>query len=54
VIANLGSLEGRYTLNYQTYQALGWTIAADESGTTFTNNTTHHGVFVSIDSVRTF
>ena len=53
VIGNLGLLEGRYTLDYQTYQALGWTIAADQSGTTFTNNGTHRGVFVSIDDVRT-
>jgi hypothetical protein len=54
VIANLGLLEGRFTLDYQTYQALGWTIVADSTGTTFTNNQTHHGMFVTIDEVRRY
>jgi hypothetical protein len=31
-------------LDYRTYHALDWTIVADETGTTFTNDRTHHGM----------
>jgi hypothetical protein len=54
VLGNLGRLDGKFTLDYQTYDALGWTIVADSSGTTFTNNQTHHGMFVSIDKVEVY
>jgi hypothetical protein len=54
MLGNLGRLEGKYTLDYQSYHALGWTIVADSSGTTFTNNQTHHGMFVSIDKVEVY
>src|SRR6202044_3893675 len=42
------------TIDYQTYDAAGWTIAASESGTRFTNEHTGHGMFVSIEKVDTF
>ena len=38
----------------ETYDAAGWTIAATESGTRFTNEHTGHGMFVSIEKVDTF
>lgn len=41
-------------LDYRTYHALGWTIAANINGTTFTNDSTGHGMFVSIDNVFGF
>lgn len=42
-------------LNYgHTYNGQGWTIAADEQGTRFTNDATGHGMFVSIDNVSAF
>jgi hypothetical protein len=42
------------TMDYKTYQAQGWTIAATVDGTRFTNQKSKHGVFVSIDSVQGF
>jgi hypothetical protein len=34
------------TLDYRMYEAVGWTIAATDSGTRFTNDRTAHGMFV--------
>ena len=41
-------------LDYQTYEAAGWTIAADPSGTRFTNDATGHGMFVATGGVDAF
>jgi hypothetical protein len=42
-------------LNYgQTYRINGWTILPSFDGTTFTNDGTGHGMFVSIDNVNSF
>jgi hypothetical protein len=38
----------------QTYNIRGWTVAASEVGTRFTNNATGHGMFVSIENVYPF
>jgi hypothetical protein len=54
VDADLGALEGRVALEYQTYSAQGWTIAATSDGTTFTNDHTGHGMSVSEQSVAPF
>jgi hypothetical protein len=54
VEADLGALEGRVTLDIQTYSAQGWTIVATSDGTTFTNGSTGHGMSVSDQSVRSF
>ncbi len=51
--ADLGALEGRVTLDTQTYTAQGWTIAVTSTGTTFTN-ATGHGMSVSDQSVKPF
>ncbi|KAA8962584.1 hypothetical protein [Mycobacterium sp.] len=53
VLGNLGDMP-TVTIDYRTYDAEGWTIAASESGTRFTNNRTGHGMFVSIEHVETF
>jgi len=42
------------TLDYQTYHAVGWTISATKSNTRFTNDTTGHGMSVSVDKVESF
>jgi hypothetical protein len=42
------------TLDYQTYHAVGWTISATKSDTRFTNDTTGHGMSVSVDNVESF
>jgi len=44
----------RRGIDYQTYDAEGWTIAASETGTKFPNQHTGHGMFVSIEKVDTF
>jgi hypothetical protein len=54
VNAHLGALEGRVTLDYQTYSASGWTIAATSDGTTFTNVRTGHSMSVSDQDVQPF
>lgn len=47
--------ENDQVLDYgQTYSIAGWAIAATESGTTFTNQRTGHGMFVAIENVRAF
>jgi hypothetical protein len=53
VLGNLGDIP-TVTIDYRTYDAEGWTIAASESGTRFTNNGTGHGMFVSVEHVDTF
>jgi hypothetical protein len=53
VLGNLGAIP-TVTIDYRTYAAQGWTIAADVDGTRFTNDRTGHGMFVSIDKVDTF
>jgi hypothetical protein len=53
VLGNLGDIP-TVTIDYRTYDAQGWTIAATESGTRFTNKRTGHGMFVSIENVETF
>ncbi|MGA9492961.1 MAG: hypothetical protein WBV80_22300 [Mycobacterium sp.] len=53
VLGNLGDIP-TVTIDYKTYEADGWTIAATESGTRFTNEHTGHGMFVSIEKVDTF
>lgn len=53
VLGNLGDIP-TVTIDYRTYTAEGWTIAASESGTRFTNDGTGHGMFVSVEHVDTF
>jgi hypothetical protein len=53
VLGNLGDIP-TVKIDYRTYDAEGWTIAAGEDGTRFTNNRTGHGMFVSIENVETF
>jgi len=53
VLGNLGDIP-TVTIDYLTYDAAGWTIAASESGTRFTNERTGHGMFVSVEKVDTF
>lgn len=54
VNADLGLLEGKVTLDYQTYSAEGWTIVASPDGTKFTNDRTGHGMSVSTENVTPF
>jgi hypothetical protein len=53
VVGNLGDIP-TVTIDYRTYDAEGWTIAASESGTRFTNKGTGHGMFVSVENVEAF
>jgi hypothetical protein len=53
VLGNLGDIP-TVTIDYFTYHAAGWTIAASEGGTKFTNEHTGHGMFVSVEKVDTF
>lgn len=53
VLGNLGDIPV-VTIDYRTYDAQGWTIAASIDGTRFTNDRTGHGMFVSIGNVDTF
>ena len=53
VLGNLGAIP-TVTIDYKTYDALGWTINATAEGTKFTNGHTHHGMFVSVEHVNTF
>jgi hypothetical protein len=53
VLGNLGAIP-TVTIDYKTYAAQGWTINATEQGTRFTNDHTHHGMFVSVEKVNTF
>ncbi|WP_156661600.1 hypothetical protein [Mycobacterium sp. 852002-51163_SCH5372311] len=54
VNADLGLLEGKVTIDYQTYSAQGWTIVASPDGTKFTNDRTGHGMSVSTQNVTPF
>lgn len=50
---NLGDIRP-VTMQYQSYQAIGWTIVASSSGTRFTNDRTGHGAVVSVERVQAF
>ena len=52
--SSAGAKSGSVTLDYQTYEAAGWTITADPSGTRFTNDATGHGMFVATGGVDAF
>jgi hypothetical protein len=53
VVGNLGAIPA-VTIDYRPYTAVGWTIDAKESGTTFTNVSTGRGMTVAIENVSTF
>ena len=53
VVGNLGNIPA-VTLDYQTYRAVGWTIAAGSDGTRFTNDGTGHGMFINTSGVEAF
>lgn len=53
VLGNLGAIPA-VTLDYSTYRAVGWTIDAGQDGTRFTNDSTGHGMFVSVQGVEAF
>ena len=53
VVGNLGNIPA-VTLDYQTYRAVGWTIAAGSDGTRFTNDGTGHGMFINTSGVEVF
>jgi hypothetical protein len=53
VLGNLGAMPTT-AIGYATYSAVGWTIVADSTGTTFTNDDTGHGMFISTDRVDFF
>ncbi|WP_077077862.1 hypothetical protein [Mycobacterium numidiamassiliense] len=53
VLGNLGAIP-TVTIDYKTYDAQGWTIKATEAGTSFSNDHTGHGMFVSVEKVNTF
>ncbi len=53
IVGNLGAMPTT-TIDYATYHAVGWSIVADSTGTTFTNDSTGHGMFVSTDRVDFF
>lgn len=53
VLGNLGAMPTT-AIDYDTYQAVGWTIVADSTGTTFTNDGTGHGMFISTERVEFF
>ena len=53
VLGNLGAMPTT-VIGYATYQAAGWTIVSDSTGTTFTNDASGHGMFVSTERVEFF
>jgi len=53
VVGNLGAMPTT-TIDYASYEAVGWTIEADSTGTRFTNNETGHGMFISTEAVEFF
>lgn len=53
VLGNLGAIP-TVTIDYRIYDAAGWTIDATKEGTSFKNNATGHGMFVSVEKVSTF
>ena len=54
VDADLGELRGRVPLEYHTYSAQAWTIAAGPDETKFVNDRTGHGMTVSDQRVTPF
>lgn len=51
----IGSCDGDFTLTYGVTQFLkGWTIDPTSDGTRFTNNSSGHGMFVSLADVSAF
>jgi len=53
IVGNLGDIPA-VTIDYRTYDAVGWTIAATSEGTRFTNQRTNHGMFVSVERVESY
>lgn len=53
VSGNLGAIP-TVTIDYQTYSALGWTIAATPDNTRFTNQASGHGMYISTSEVKAF
>ena len=53
VLGNLGAMPTT-AIGYDTYVAVGWTIVADSTGTTFTNDDSGHGMFISTERVEFF
>jgi hypothetical protein len=53
VPGNLGDIP-TVTIDYQTYSAMGWIIAASADGTRFTNQTSGHGMFISTSGAQEF
>jgi hypothetical protein len=53
VVGNLGAMPTT-TIDYASYDAVGWTIDADGSGTRFTNIETGHGRVISTEAVEFF
>jgi hypothetical protein len=53
VVGNLGAMPTT-TIDYASYDAVGWTIDADSNGTRFTNADTGHGMFISTEAVEFF
>ena len=53
VVGNLGAMPTT-TIDYASYDAVGWTIDADSTGTRFTNDETGHGMFISTEAVEFF
>lgn len=53
VVGNLGDIP-TVPIDYHTYSALGWTIAATADGTRFTNQSSGHGMFVSTSGAQEF
>ena len=53
IVGNLGDIPV-VTIDYRTYSAQGWTIAAAEDGTRFTNDSTRHGMFITTAKVEVF
>jgi hypothetical protein len=54
VDADLGELQGRVSLGYHTYSALGWTIFAQPGVTRFVNDHGGHGMTVDAERVTPF
>ncbi|MGY4710935.1 hypothetical protein ACXDF8_15460 [Mycolicibacterium sp. CBM1] len=53
IAGNLGAIPTT-PIDYATYHAVGWTIAATENGTRFTNDGSGHGMFISTQGVEVF
>jgi hypothetical protein len=53
IVGNLGDIPV-VTIDYRNYSAEGWTVAAAEDGTRFTNDSTKHGMFIATEKVEVF